>query len=121
MKNKITIAILTILLFAPAVYPCGAPTEIYGQMTTNVLGLHLPVYQAAVVLEAEGITQYSVPTNPFGWYRFPAVLPCSPYTVRASHKRFAFQPFNIPPEDFDDGHVRVDLVGTPTGLFSNYK
>ena len=111
MKNKIVILIFTILLFAPAAYPCGAPTEIYGQVTANVLGLNLPVYQATVVLEDEGMTVFVVRSNPFGWYRFPAVLPCGVYTVRAFHKRFVFTPFNIPPEDFDDGDVRVDLVG----------
>lgn len=114
MKTKnLHIALLVLFAFASPVFACGAPQPIYGRAVT---GFGFPVYGARLELRDLGSVEMiqTARTNPFGWYSFEPVLPCSVYEVRITHKWFGFLPSSawIEPRDFPNtpAGVRVDFA-----------
>lgn len=109
--KKLSIIIITILLFAVAAFPCRNPNRepIHGQVLRNIGGIGWAT-QAQVRLETPGgdlLDTFN--TGPFGYYTFSVVV-CEDYVVRAVNKQHTFAPEFISMKEFTGTGVHRNIL-----------
>lgn len=118
-KLGLTIALFVTLLLTAAVeaFGCGAPQPIHGYAYWHPAGLpemQFRISGARVEIRHEGFTNpfQTVITNPFGYYKFEDVLPCSNYEISISHKWYIFTPAmkTVVSEDFPNSPEGVEVI-----------
>jgi hypothetical protein len=115
--QTLALMVTMILTAAADVFACGAPHPIHGHAYWHPAGMpemQFRISGARVELRDEGNPEpiQTAITNPFGYYQFEPVLPCSNYEVRISHKWHAFTPAikTVLVEDFPIESIGVEVV-----------
>lgn len=118
-RRKLTAALIIALLlaFVPDVFGCGIPQPIHGQAYWHTEGqpeTQFRISGARMELrdgETGELLQTTI-TNPFGYYSFDPVLPCSAFEVRISHKWYTFTPATktVLPIDFPNDPAGVEVL-----------